>query len=288
MEEKRQDEITVLDSSIENESVRNILTVIELTRYSTIEKARRIKAYVLRFVANLKTKRDKKDKTSGRLSVQELKDAEAELIKGAQKEIARDKKFKDMERDLGVEIEEGILKCAGRLKNSDLAESAKRQISLPRDHMLTDLYIRRARENVLHWGVRATMAELRNKYWVPQARRQIKKMKMKCVTCKRYGGKVNPAPSMASLPSYRVQEARPFSKIGVDFAGPLFVVNGKKTLKVYICLYTCAVKRALHLEMTECFNCSSFFLGFRRVVGRCGMLSVVVNDVITLRRFKMQ
>ena len=41
------------------------------------------------------------------------------------------------------------------------------------------------------------------------------------MTCKREQGKPFRTPPVAALPDFRVREAMPFSKVSVDFAGPL-------------------------------------------------------------------
>ena len=45
----------------------------------------------------------------------------------------------------------------------------------------------------------------------------------KCVTCKKQEGRAFSAPQTAALPEFRVKEVPAFSKVGVDFAGPLYV-----------------------------------------------------------------
>ncbi len=143
---------------------------------------------------------------------------------------------------------------------------------------LTDLYKERAHRIGSHWSLRATLAEFRSKYWVPQARQQIKKIRRDCVICKRYEGKPYQAPQVAALPRFRVTEARPFQRVGIDFAGLLYVKKNKRTEKVYICLLTCAVSRAVHLEMLDSLNISDFLLCFWLLAGRCGMPGIVVSD----------
>ena len=57
---------------------------------------------------------------------------------------------------------------------------------------------------------------------------------------------------MAPLPRLRVKEPlRAFFKIAVDFAGPFFTVQGrgKARQKRYLCLFTCLLSRAVHLEL---------------------------------------
>ena len=51
-------------------------------------------------------------------------------------------------------------------------------------------------------------------------------------------GKAFSAPPGKDLPSFKIKEATPFSTVGVDFAGPLFIrKEGKQMGKVYIGLF---------------------------------------------------
>lgn len=94
---------------------------------------------------------------------------------------------------------------------------------LPREHRLTRLVIQECHQIVHHCGVRATLAELRSRYWVPKGRQVVKKIVGECVVCKKLVGKPYKTPPTAALPDFRVREAPLFSRVGVDFAGPLYV-----------------------------------------------------------------
>ena len=50
------------------------------------------------------------------------------------------------------------------------------------------------------------------------------------------------------MPAFRTEPSRPFSKVGVDFFGPLYVDKGTK---VWTLLFTCATSRAVHLELVK-------------------------------------
>ena len=91
-------------------------------------------------------------------------------------------------------------------------------------------------------------------------------------------GSAYPPPVTAVLPKFQVSEARPFERVGVDFAGPLHVKTGRVEVKVYIWLFTCAVSRAIHLEMVENLSVSEFMLCFRRFAGRRGVPGMGVSD----------
>ena len=94
--------------------------------------------------------------------------------------------------------------------------------------------------------MRTTLGELRSRFWVPKGGQVVKKVLRECVTCKRQQGKPFGSPPVAALPEFRVREAAPFSKVGVDFAGPLYVksTNGDM-VKSHIALFTCCVTRAV-------------------------------------------
>lgn len=53
------------------------------------------------------------------------------------------------------------------------------------------------------------------------------------------------------LPSFCVQEAPPFLYTAIDFDGPLYAHSKgtSRSEKVWICLFTCCVTRAIHLEL---------------------------------------
>ena len=66
----------------------------------------------------------------------------------------------------------------------------------------------------------------------------MKRVLSKCVVCKKLEGTSFAQPPVSSLPEFRVKPSLPFSKVGVDFAGPLYVkTRGKQMRKVYIALF---------------------------------------------------
>ena len=51
---------------------------------------------------------------------------------------------------------------------------------------------------------------------------------------------------------------------GVDYAGPLQIREGKSIQKVWICLFTCAVIRAVHLDVVHNLSSKSFIRCLKR------------------------
>ncbi|XP_017304222.2 uncharacterized protein LOC108253911 [Diaphorina citri] len=98
-----------------------------------------------------------------------------------------------------------------------------------------------------------------------------------CVTCKRYNAKkleVHPTP----LPQDRVRNAKVFEVSGCDLAGPLYIKTETGTSKVWVCLFTCAVYRAVHLELVTSLSTDSFLQALRRFVSHHGRCRVMYSD----------
>ena len=64
--------------------------------------------------------------------------------------------------------------------------------------------------------------------------------------------------------------------MGLDFAGHLYLEDSGE--KVYICLFTCAVTSAVHLELVCDITTERFLLALRRMIARRGMYSIIWSD----------
>lgn len=87
---------------------------------------------------------------------------------------------------------------------------------------------------------------------------------------------------MGDLPEPRVTPARAFSRSGVDFAGPVYVLNSKgrgaKTSKAYICIFICMAVKAIHLELVSDLTADAFIAAFKRFVARRGKCHEIWSD----------
>ena len=88
------------------------------------------------------------------------------------------------------------------------------------------------------------------------------------------------AQKMASLPDFRCTQSPPFTHVGIDFAGPLFVKekpDGTKT-KCWIVLFTCVVTRAIHLALVNSLSTEAFLAALNRFTSRRGMPTNIYCD----------
>lgn len=271
----------------------NLDKIIDIERFSTIGKLLRVTAYVLRFI-----KRIRKCRLEQHVEIQpsEMREAEIMWIRNAQEKHFPEEIYLLNEgskrrtvymNQFGLFLnKDTVICCSGRVGNSTLPEHSKRPILIPKIHPLTRLIIDNAHHLVLHNGVRETLCLIREKYWIPQGREAVKKRIYSCVKCKRVDGKSFQGPPMPPLPPARVDDSPPFCNTGVDYAGPLYVKPTKSSkektkIKAYICLFTCASTRAIHLELVGDLAAQSFLLAFRRFTSRRGLPIKMLSDNAT-------
>lgn len=187
-------------------------------------------------------------------------------------------------RQLGLFLDDDLLiRCRGRIQNSSLGYGAKHPVLLPKKHWFTQLVIRNCHYNTLHGGVNETLINVRKGFWIPKARQDIKSYIRNCTICRRYDARPIKYPGPPPLPSERMQESRPFQVVGVDYTGSIQLQNpggeqGDKPTKVYICLFTCARTRAVHLELVDGMSANTFLQAFRRFISRRSCPRLVISD----------
>ena len=76
----------------------------------------------------------------------------------------------------------------------------------------------------------------------------------------------------------RVSPTDPFAAMGVDLTGALYVRTSEGEFKVYICLFTCAMSRAIHLEIVSDLTVESFLLAFWRFAARRSVPKFLISD----------
>ena len=191
----------------------------------------------------------------------------------------RQKEPNQLIKQLNLFLDENqFIRCEGRLENSTLPKEAKKPILLPSKHRFTELIIQVVHERVHHNGIRETLNSVRETYWILRGRETVKRVLRRCVLCKRMEGMSYATPREPSLPSSRVSDEAPFTNTGVDFAGPLLITDNEQTMKSYVCLFTCASTRAVHLELQKSLSADMFLQAFRRFTSRRGTPRKLISD----------
>ena len=112
-------------------------------------------------------------------------------------------------------------------------------------------------------------------------RRFLRSLGRTCFVCRRWRAQ-NVKPMMSDLPNFCFTDAEkqyPFLNVGVDYFGPFYIEdNSRKLEKQYICIFTCLVTRAVHLEVCHCLDTDSCLLAIRRFVSRKGYPDIIISD----------
>jgi len=167
---------------------------------------------------------------------------------------------------------DGLLRVKGRLENSFLSYNQQNPIILP---------FKYHHKILLHSGAQTTLTVVRLTYWPINGLTIAKQTYRKCVKCAR----VTPrpySPYMGNLSSQRITPSRPFTIVGIDFAGPYFANEQLRRKiqpsKVYLALFICFATKAVHLEMVGDLMTAAFIAAFNRFSSRRGCPTEIHSD----------
>ncbi|XP_055918465.1 uncharacterized protein LOC129950558 [Eupeodes corollae] len=171
--------------------------------------------------------------------------------------------------------ENGVMRSMSRINNAKwLNIYTRHPVILPDNNRATRLLIRHYHDKFRHIVVN----EIRKKYFIPKLRQLLIRVRKHCFRCKMNVAKATP-PEMAILPEVRVSAfTPPFSYSTVDYGGPFDIVHGRKIEKRWICLFTCLVTRAIHIEIAYTCSTDSFILCYRNFLCRRGTVRKMFSD----------
>lgn len=196
-------------------TTNNECQIIEklISRYSNINKLRKILAWMLKAIHSFKrivqrkhgqvckneesSENIQKQNGSLRLQIQDVHNGEKPLIHFVQHQhfdgefqklssksvVKRSSKLCKLDPFID---EEGILRVGGRLRRANLSDKTKHPIILPKDSRISYLIILDIHKKIGHLGKNWILARLREKYWIIGANTIIKSIVSKCVICRKY------------------------------------------------------------------------------------------------------
>ena len=251
---------------------------IDVERFSSFTKLCRATAWVIRFIEKL----GERTNLSGLKSI-EISKAEtmwtayvqhteySNVIDSISKE-----KSNNLKTQLGLYTDNnGLIRFKGRLENAEICEFSRYPLLLPKYHSYTDLVIQYYNERAFHTGCAQTLSLIRQKFWIPQGRAAVNRVLKRCDVCRHREGGPYKMPLMPPIPTERVSASAPFTYVGVDYFGPLFMKVNSQAQKVLVCLYACL---AIHLELMNDMTTQQLLLGFRRFIARHGKPNKIISD----------
>ena len=179
---------------------------------------------------------------------------------------------------------DGILRLGGRLnKATHLTSKEKNPTILPGKHHVSKLIALHCHEIVKHQGRHFTEGKIRAEgFWITGGKRLVSSIIFKCVSCRKLRGRLE-CQRMADLPADRLEQAPPFTYVGVDVFGPWSIVTrrtrgGQANSKRWAVLFTCLCIRAIHIEVIEDMSSSTFINALRRFVAIRGKVKQFRSD----------
>ncbi|XP_071043029.1 uncharacterized protein [Parasteatoda tepidariorum] len=177
-------------------------------------------------------------------------------------------------------IQENLIRLGGRLQFVSLKNEQKHPLLLDGSHPFVHLFIYYTHVKLHRLGVQIVLSEIRSNFWIIRGREAIKRVFYKCLPCK-LSQASRSQQIEAPLPRDRITPCLPFTTIGIDFAGPLYVRNLKPLNTAYIALFTCSTTRAVHIELVSDLTTDKFLMALKRFAGRRGVPHTIYTDNAT-------
>ncbi|XP_055612618.1 uncharacterized protein LOC129759241, partial [Uranotaenia lowii] len=262
-------------------------------RYGSYVRLLRVTALMLRFANNCRQKGTEVHKTTIELipTIDDITVAETRLVQLAQADVFK-LELKALKKSLPLSTcspirllspyldNEKVIRVGGRLQLSDQPYVTKHPALLPAPHPFTRLLIIHFHLKLVHGGGRQTLACIRERFWPINGRRMVRNVIRTCYRCTR----ACPVPEkqqIGQLPASRITPSRPFSIVGVDYAGPVYLKPAHRraqSTKAYISVFICFATKAVHLELVGDLSTPSFLCALRRFIGRRGFPSDIYSD----------
>lgn len=239
-------------------------------RLSSYIKNVRVIAWLGRFVHNA---RHRTNKRTGDVTVEEFSKSETLLLR-----IVQSEQFAEQNGSInGLQVEkgsDGLFHVKTRLTYRDGDDFAF-PVLLPFDNPLTEQLISSYHRTNHHAGTQFLISKMRERFWIPRARKTINRVVRRCKRCLRHNSQSFRTEPAALPPSRTETSNKVFQCTGVDLAGPLVLKGGEKA---WIVLFTCAVYRCIHLDFVTSLSTDAFLNAFERFINIRGRPSVMYSD----------
>ena len=154
---------------------------------------------------------------------------------------------------------------------------------LPKDHLVTKLFIHDIHKKFGHSGPTQTLHKVRKRVWITAGRQQVKKAIFKC-SCRK---NILLNERMGKLPTWRTNNPTIWTHVGTDVLGPLYVqqevINEDneltvKTIKTFAILWTDLISRGVMVDLLYSADTEGVLRSLRKVTAIYGSAKVYYSD----------
>lgn len=263
-EEKRR--VVVSSANVELVSIVSDLA----DKISNFSKIVRVVTWILRVHP-----KGKDFRKSAQLTKEELLNAQKIIFRCVQRDSFSNEEGKRSLINLQVyQDDEKMLRLKSRLTDAEETSDFICPLILPSKHPVVRRLIEQEHIANKHAGALTLLVLLRERYWILKGKRTIRSVIKDCLTCKKQRVKNLEVP-FPPLPQDRTRMTSSFQICGVDLTGHLIT---KSKEKFWIVLFSCAVFRAVHLELVPSLSTSALIQAIRRFIARRGRVSVMYSD----------
>ena len=183
-------------------------------------------------------------------------------------------------RKLGLylDTEHNIIRCKSRVQFTILESPSEAPILVDPENEFVLSYIKYIHVSNNCAGSNFTLNAVRQEIYCFKLNATIKKVIGRCHICMRFRCHPYRYPMQPVLPLIRSTTEPPFTFTGVDFSGPHQVREAAGVKKVWICLFTCLVSRAIYLVLVEDMKSTTFLLALRELACRRIRPKVLISD----------
>ena len=248
------------------------LDIIDATQFISYKKLLHITAMVLNIF------KKKSFKGAINFSSHDVHVAEMRWVKHVQTELMGNWNVRF--KRLGPFINDGILFVGSRIA-SWMKENWNQEafILLPSHHIFTKLCIQSYHDQD-HSGIEATLCKIQSRFWIPHARKLLKRIKRECLVCRKVEKKIV-GQSMGPTNEKRLKPSPPFYNSALDLFGPFLIkdtVKGRTRKKVYGIIINCLVTRASYIDLVEGYDTDSLLTTLRRFISLRGFPKTIYSD----------
>nr|CAA09069.1 polyprotein [Drosophila melanogaster] len=260
-----------------------------LARFSKLEKALRVLAYVYRFIQRCRKQTSPSDV---HLLATEIAAAERFLISNTQRRefpveyhcLSEKRPVPSSSAILSMNPfldPQGLIRACGRVAASESPQYNERHpVILPYNCLLSRLLAKFTHRTTLHGGNQLMVRLIRSKYWIPRIKNLMKAVVNSCKVCVIHKRRLQ-SQLMGVLPKERASFSRPFTVSAwitpvrdiKNYTGRACVIT-----KGYVLVFVCFSTKAIHLEPTSDLTTEKFLAAFSRFVSRRGCPRQVQSD----------
>ena len=158
--------------------------IINCKDFSSLHRLLAVTAQVMKFCEIMLAKVRRSNNNS---KCDNVKAAETMWLLVSQRSLPTEKNFTQIRSQFGLfQGDDHLWRCRGRLQNTSLPISTIHPILRDKKHHVTTLIIRSAHKKVMHCGVKATLTELRARFWIVTGRSAVQQVIRNSPVCKRH------------------------------------------------------------------------------------------------------